>query len=456
MTAPARTAPARPAGPAPAPATVVAAPPPVTVKRPGPFRRLAALRRTTPGRLRLRLTALVTVALLTGLVAGITAASAGSGTDDLGDRAQPLLVEAETVWTALADADTTATQAFLAGGLEPADLTQRYEADLDRAAQAIASASRLSPETSEAGQAVRELSIGLPQYTALVASARANNRQGLPLGASYLSSASELNRVTLQPRAEALLHAAQVEVDGSYSSARSSLWSALLTVLLIVLLAMLLITQVQLSARTRRTFNVPLAAATVVTALLGITTLTILTIQRDHLHNADEGGSRPVALLAQARILVLNERSYEALTLVGRAGDDDNETQFKDTVQKLAGVLDETERSVQGTRAEESLESAQEYHQEYLAAHKEVRALDDQADYAGAVKLAIGTETTRTFQRLSDSLSKALDDRKDVFTHESSVAGRGLGLLTVLGPALALAVAALAVAGLRARLEEYR
>ena len=102
---------------------------PAVVNAPsGVLDRVGQLRHTSPGRLQLVLAALLALGLLSGLVAGLTAASAASGTADLGNRAQPLLVEAETIYSALADADTTAAQAFLAGGLEPPALTRRYEA----------------------------------------------------------------------------------------------------------------------------------------------------------------------------------------------------------------------------------------------------------------------------------------------------------------------------------------
>ena len=103
------------------------------VARTGVLRRVGGLRHTSPGRLQLFIATLLALGVLSGVVAGFTGASAGSGTSDLGNRAQPLLVEAETVYTALADADTTAAQAFLAGGLEPSALTRRYDDDLRRA-----------------------------------------------------------------------------------------------------------------------------------------------------------------------------------------------------------------------------------------------------------------------------------------------------------------------------------
>ena len=104
---------------------MVTRPVPATRGR-GPIGRVGDLRRTSPGRLQLMLATLLTLGLLTGLVAAVTAGSARSGTADLGGRAQPLLVEAETIYSALAEADTTAAQAFLAGGLEPAELFARY------------------------------------------------------------------------------------------------------------------------------------------------------------------------------------------------------------------------------------------------------------------------------------------------------------------------------------------
>jgi len=63
----------------------------------GVLHHVARLRRSSPGRLQLILAGLVALALLTGLVAGLTTASAAAGTADLGNRAQPLLVEAETI-----------------------------------------------------------------------------------------------------------------------------------------------------------------------------------------------------------------------------------------------------------------------------------------------------------------------------------------------------------------------
>lgn len=423
--------------------------------RGGVLHRVGRLRTTSPGRLQLRLAGLLALTLLTGLVAGLTTAAAAAGTDDLGNRAQPLLVEAETIYSALADADTTAAQAFLAGGLEPTGLTRRYEADLDRATAALTTAARRTPASGASADAIRQLSTGVTRYAALVSAARANNRQGLPVGASYLATASALSRDTLQPQAQALFQAAQREVDDGYGDARSSLWVALLVLLLLALLVTLVLAQRYLSRTTRRTFNLPLVAATAVTVLLMLILGGVLSAQRGHLTDADADGSTPVAMLAEARILALNERGDEALTLAARAGEGPLEQDFDTTSAELDSLLGDARAEVAGT-TRQTVASAQARHRAYVAAHDEVRKLDNGGDYAGAVALAIGNPTTQIFTGVTDDIGRALTDRKAAFSTEIGAAGRGLGLLTVLGPLLALLVCGLAYAGFRARLEEYR
>ncbi|MGK5685295.1 hypothetical protein [Actinoplanes sp. URMC 104] len=427
--------------------------------RPAPaLRRLRELRRTSPGRLQLLIALLVSLGLLSGLLAGITGASARAGTDDLGDRAQPLLIEAETVYSALADADTTAAQAFLAGGLEPAALTRRYDDDLARATTALTSAARRAPDDGRAATAVRSLSAGIAEYAELVATARANNRQGLPIGASYLSEASRLNRDTLQPQARTLFRDAQDEVDDGYHRAAAVGWMGLLVASLLALLFALVLTQRYLSRRTRRTFNVPLLAATAVALVLTLGVMTIFISQQTRLNSAAGSGSGPIASIAESRILALQARGDEALTLAARAGSGPYEVDF-DTVAGLLGqtggpMVNDYGRLDPGLG--DTMAGAAREFQRYEKLHEDVRALDDNGQYDRAVALAVGTGTTQAFESVRAHLDSAMENRKAFFTDEIDAAGDGLGALTVLGPLLALAVCVLAFAGLRARLEEYR
>ncbi|MFI1988745.1 hypothetical protein [Actinoplanes sp. NPDC020271] len=415
----------------------------------GLLHRVASLRRTSPGRLQLILAVLLTLGLLTGLVAGLTAHAASSGTAGLGDRAQPLLVRAESVWSALADADTTAAQAFLAGGLEPDALTQRYDADLAAAGTSLAGAARLVPAGSEAAKAIDALAVGTAKYAALVATARADNRQGLPLGASYLTAASQLNRDTLQPQAQALFRIATDEIDAGYESAHSSWWLILLLVLVVSLGVGLFWSQGYLSRTTHRTFNVPLVAATGLFALLILLTGAVFANQRSHLGDAARQGSDPVASFARIHIAVLTERADEALTLAAR-GSADKEQDF----DRATGTIDFDDQRLDPAR--NFAGTARQQHDAYLATHDQVRELSTGGDYDGAVALAVGDKASQQFGDLRTTLEDAIDNREAAFTEQIGAAGEWLDLLTLIGPLLALGICALAFFGIRARLEEYR
>jgi len=103
-----------------------------------------------------------------------------------------------------------------------------------------------------------------------------------------------------------------------------------------------------------------------------------------------------------------------------------------------------------------AVRSAVQAHGSYIAAHDKVRKLDNGGNYDGAVAQTIGADTSRPFTGLTDDIGRALENRKVVFSEQIGAAGRGLGLLTLLGPLLALLVCGLVFAGIRARLEEYR
>jgi hypothetical protein len=402
---------------------------------------------------------LVGLGLIVGLVAGLAGYSTRSGTSDLGGRAQPLYVEAETIYSALADADTTAAQAFLAGGLEPPALTRRYEDDLDRASAALSAASRRTGEGSATAAAVRDLTSGVSRYAELVATARADNRQGLPVGASYLAAASRLNRDTLLPRADTLFTLSRGEVDDGFAGARSVVWLVFLGLLLVVLVVALLRGQRYLSRTTRRTFNVRLIAATGLTVGLAVGATGLFIAQNVHLHRAAHDGSAPMKSIAEGRILALQVRGDEALTLAARGSDIESEKKLQAAKQRLearGGPLTDPAYAKIDPGLGLRMQQAAAQFRQYDDLHTKVHALDTGGDYEGAVKLAIGTDTTATFENVRSAMDEAFDGRKAVFTEEIDSAGRGLGVFTVLGPVLALIICALVIAGVRPRLEEYR
>jgi hypothetical protein len=145
---------------------------------------------------------LVILSLAWGVVSALTADQHASAAAQVVAVSEPLSLDAEQIYQSLSDADATAANAFLSGGLEPAAARQRYDADIAQAAIHIEAASALTgasaartglsshPQNqataagSATGDDLATLSAGLPVYTGEVETARADNRLGLPLGAA--------------------------------------------------------------------------------------------------------------------------------------------------------------------------------------------------------------------------------------------------------------------------------
>ena len=109
----------------------------------GVWRRSRLDSATTPGRLWLLLVILVILSLAWGVVSALTADQHASAAAQVVAVSEPLSLDAEQIYQSLSDADATAANAFLSGGLEPAAARQRYDADIAQAAIHIEAASAL-------------------------------------------------------------------------------------------------------------------------------------------------------------------------------------------------------------------------------------------------------------------------------------------------------------------------
>ncbi|MBK8733492.1 MAG: hypothetical protein IPL93_11725 [Actinomycetales bacterium] len=97
------------------------------------------------------------------------------------------VVTVQSVYADLLRADADATNAFLVGGLENAAQRADYEAAMGRVSESIAAAAAAQPADATALAALNGL---VTDYAATIESARAYNREGLPVGAQYLKIAS--------------------------------------------------------------------------------------------------------------------------------------------------------------------------------------------------------------------------------------------------------------------------
>ncbi len=420
---------------------------------------LSARARSTPGRLS-ALTALAIVLAMAFGVSAVVGVQQRSGlVDDVRTRSGPLTVQAQQLYRALSDADATAASAFLQGGIEPPTLSRRYQQDITAASRALATAADSGGVDTGA---VTQLSTQLPVYTGLVETARVYNRQGLPLGAAYLREASGLMRDKLLPAAKQLYGTETGRLADDRDGAGGFPW---LTVpLALLLLAALVLAQRYLTRHTNRVFNPGLLTATAA----GVVALLWLTISwaalASHLSTGRDTGSAQVEVFAQTRLVALQARADESLTLVARGNGTGFEQDYQRRMVQLVGSdghggLLGNARNGADAQLRAELDTAVRDVTSWRAAHRKVRQLDEGGRYPDAVKMAIGSgsDTAGTaFGRLDTGLDHSIRAANTRFTEQADQAGSTQTGATV-GLGLFAALAAVAAAlGIQRRAAEYR
>jgi len=177
---------------------------------------------TTPGRLRLAAVLLVFGAIVFGALAASSVSARRQAAHSVATDTEPLLVTAEGLYASLSDADATAATTFLTGGLEPPARRERYTSDLRAASAQLAALARQAGGSAQTRAAIQTLATELPVYSGLVETARANNRQGFPVGAAYLRRASTLMREQILPAAGQLYEVEARRLSSDYSSGVST------------------------------------------------------------------------------------------------------------------------------------------------------------------------------------------------------------------------------------------
>lgn len=421
---------------------------------------VTSLARTTPGVLGVLALLVVVVGLAAGVFSAVSVQRRAQALDDLAARSGPLSVAAQEIYRSLSDADATAAGAFLAGGLEPGDVRKRYEDDIAQAsnALAIAVAAREPADVTAADSPLSTLSSQLPVYTGLVETARADNRQGLPLGIAYQRQASFLMSSKLLPAAQNLYKDEVAQVSSDQDRAGSF---PILEILVgLVLLVVLVVAQVYVRRHTNRVFNIGLLSGTAA-ALISLLWVVIATFGViGDVNDSRTQGSAQVDVLAQARITTLQARTDETLTLVARGtGQSYEDDVVKKQKPQLNQLLNNAHTQATDKDVRLAIDAAQLDATTWFTTHDKLHLADQNGDYTGAVKLAIDPSpgSARTaFDSLDKHLNDAIDRTRSAFNDRISAASGALGG-TVVGVALlAVVVAVASTVGLWQRLKEYR
>jgi hypothetical protein len=440
---------APPPPPPPPPTPHPAAGTPLGGTRAGRGRELAARLREaasgTPGTLRLLGGGAVIVLVVFGVLGAM---SVDRRDDALGDaRAEAAqLVRFQTIRTNLVQADALATNAFLVGGLEPSDQRARYEQSIAAATSALTEAAANSHRGD--ADALRSVGQSVVRYAGLVESARANNRQGFPVGAAYLRQASQQLRTEVLPVLTELSDITQSRVKDAYRDSRSA--TDLLATGAFVAIVVLVVLQGYLTVRTRRLVSVPVLISLAIVVGATIVAGAVLTWSQSRANDVRDGDYRSTVALAQARIFAFDAKSSESLTLILRGSGDAVEQQFR----SLADATVATMRS--GGLAGDLTATFDDY----LAVHERVRSADDGGDWDEAVRLATRTDiddgSNATFQRFADATSDELQQTSAGIADDLDDARLPFGALKVFLVLAGIAAAVAAWQGVSVRLKEYR
>lgn len=445
---------------APAPAGLPA-------QRPGSWapqsRRLRAVATTEPGRLQIIGAVLALLVVAFGAVTALEISHRASAADDVVGRSQPLSADAASIYRSLADADTMAAGGFLAGAQEPKAVQEQYRKDIEEAARLLVKASANTDSSTSSWQEITTLNELLPVYTGLIERARANNRQGLPLGGAYLRYANQKMTNELLPAAERLYAAETGRLDRDSADARR--WPFLSLAAGLMVLGALVWMQRRNYRRTNRVFNHGLLVATAAASVVLLWLAVGHTVARTELRSAMTQGQESLDVLNNARINSLKARANENLTLVARGAvltadgsADQYETDYTTGMQALQEHLKKAERLADDKSGSAPVARAARSVTEWQDRHRKARATDDQGDYDGALKQIIGAKdsTGQSFQQVDTALRTALAHEQGEFTAAAEDGRGALRGLPTGAAALAVLGAVAAILGVNRRLSEYR
>ncbi|MER6124900.1 hypothetical protein ABT173_20105 [Streptomyces sp. NPDC001795] len=449
------------------PSQAVPAPPRRTAFAEG-VDQLRAAATTEPGRLRLIGAVLALLVVAFGAVTAWQMTDRSNAADDVVHSSQPLSAGAADIYRSLADANTAASSGFLSGGQEPAATTARYERDIQTAAAKLVTAAASTEPGSPSADTIAKLNKLLPEYKGLIERARANNRQGFPVGGAYLRAANETMQQEMLPAAQDLYTKENQRLRSDYAGATPYPWFAI--VLGVLALAALGWAQRRHYLRTNRVLNQGLVAATAACAVVLLWLVVGHSVARAGLDSSYDHGVRSLNVLHDARIASLNARGNENLTLVSRGAEtkklsdgtveDAYDYAFQQDMKTLSAGLTQAESLADDQAGKQPVTAATGNMKVWQQRHKQARTADDEGDYQAALNKIIGSKadqpTGECFDSVDANLAKALDHEENEF---KKAAGDGRDAMTGLpagSAALAVLGAAGALLGIGRRLSEYR
>ncbi len=410
----------------------------------------------TPATLWVLLGVLLLLSLTSGALSGWAVSQHSAAASSVAAVHEPLSLDAQQMYQAVADADVTITGSLLAAQQPPQDRLQRYRTDIAEAAASLAKLrdAGLNPQMTAA---IRAFSSGLPRYAGYVAQALDLYSVGYPLtGGSFLQVASEEAHLTLLPAAKAIY--AQENAATSAASEQATGLPTVIVALVLALAAGFVLYRVQrwLARRTKRVFNYGLVGASVALIVTVLWLAATFAVARSDLDAGLGQGARPAEALAQASIDVQQIRGDAILNVISRSGSTSFETDFHAVQAKIGPLLTAAAGSAQ---AAPYLAAAKRDAPAWYAANEQVYKLGAAAQYKAERDMVIGTgpgSSAAGYNQLERDISQALAASQQAFRSSADSGAAAFGPLEGVVIAGALLIAASSAWGLSRRIAEYR
>ena len=431
--------------------------------------RLRGAAATTPGRMRtVSLVSVVGIALAWGL-GFLTIQQRQQAVHAIATEVAPVVVSSENIQSLLSGADASSANSFLAGGVEPADQRTRYLDDLRLAQDEVARATAAPGASAPSRAALTTLSESVPTYAGLVEAARANNRQGFPVGAGYLRRATAEVHGTLIPAAQTVNAQALGRLRAVYGDAAGAGAVIALVAVDAALVAVLIAAQVFLRRRTKRIFNVGALTATVLAgALIAWTVLAVLA-QGSQVRAARTSGDT-LSALALARATAFRAKSDESFALIARGNGAAQYQDFDAALTQIGtvgagqaggtGLLQRATTTAGADAAETAaISNADQALQDYRALHAKIQGLDAGGQSAQAITQALASgpgSANAAFDAFDAGVTTASTLASATFTDDVNRAGHRLAGVAIGTSVGFLAAAVLVLYGFGLRILEYR
>ncbi len=247
------------------------------------------------------------------------------------------LIRVQKIQTDLLTADATATNAFLIGGLERPAQRATYDQAIDEASALIAESARAQPAD---GAALSALNDEIVRYAGTVEQARANNRQGLPVGAQYMRIASTDLRTVALPILANLVEANTTRANKAMEVRGVAVVFAVLG---LGVLAGLLLAVAWVARTFKRWLNVGLVAASAVVLVAFVGGTIGLATTSGRVSELRSGSFTRLTEVSQARIEANNAKSNESLTLIARGSGAAFEQVWQSSAGQVQANLDRSQ-----------------------------------------------------------------------------------------------------------------